>query len=420
MSLELTPSVGALQWLVTAVGIRPIIASFWERSSAPSRSAASHCRHLIGAAVRLTQTIAHLACGVLLASCVMQEREGLPSQIPQSSRTQIPSARIPAFSPSPSSTVDKEPPTPNPAPPTPPALLGITELRPGTYLGPHVVYAAFSADARLLYLAYASDTAQPRWVSIDVTTGEEQPLFPPPPVFRGHPWNAYQYPSLVALVSPHRRFQLLLSEDDTPTALLMDLTSGAPNRRLASDANFGTIVQAQWSTDESLVAFGIYTPDFGEDIFVTHTATGETHPLHDLIGYEDHCPHEWQLSPDSTKIAQVDCAGELRIFTLSGIEIVHRSGYFENIIWSADSRYLYYYAGAQYIVIETLNAFDTINSCEIVMLTQDDLAPLDRPGFWYRFWPFIPSPDRSQLLMWGRGLYLFRIRTEIYDNDCGR
>jgi hypothetical protein len=40
MSLELTPSVGALQWLVTAVGIRPIIESFWERSSAPSRYAA--------------------------------------------------------------------------------------------------------------------------------------------------------------------------------------------------------------------------------------------------------------------------------------------------------------------------------------------------------------------------------------------
>jgi len=37
LSLELTPSVGALQWLVTAVGIRPIIESFWERSSAPSR-----------------------------------------------------------------------------------------------------------------------------------------------------------------------------------------------------------------------------------------------------------------------------------------------------------------------------------------------------------------------------------------------
>jgi len=37
MSLELTPSVGALQWLVTAVGIRPIIESFWERSS-PQRA----------------------------------------------------------------------------------------------------------------------------------------------------------------------------------------------------------------------------------------------------------------------------------------------------------------------------------------------------------------------------------------------
>jgi hypothetical protein len=31
--LRLTPSVGALQWLVTSVGIRPTIESFWERSS---------------------------------------------------------------------------------------------------------------------------------------------------------------------------------------------------------------------------------------------------------------------------------------------------------------------------------------------------------------------------------------------------
>jgi len=37
MSLELTPSVGALKWLVTPVGIGPVIESFWERSSAPSR-----------------------------------------------------------------------------------------------------------------------------------------------------------------------------------------------------------------------------------------------------------------------------------------------------------------------------------------------------------------------------------------------
>ena len=37
MSLELTPSVGALEWLVTPVGICSSIESFWERSSAPSR-----------------------------------------------------------------------------------------------------------------------------------------------------------------------------------------------------------------------------------------------------------------------------------------------------------------------------------------------------------------------------------------------
>jgi hypothetical protein len=36
-SLELTPSVRALQWLVTSVGIRSTIESSWERSSAPSR-----------------------------------------------------------------------------------------------------------------------------------------------------------------------------------------------------------------------------------------------------------------------------------------------------------------------------------------------------------------------------------------------
>jgi hypothetical protein len=40
MSLELTPSVRALQWLVTTVGICSSIESFWERSSAPNRSAA--------------------------------------------------------------------------------------------------------------------------------------------------------------------------------------------------------------------------------------------------------------------------------------------------------------------------------------------------------------------------------------------
>ena len=37
MSLELTPSVGALECLVTSVGIWSSIGSSWERSSAPSR-----------------------------------------------------------------------------------------------------------------------------------------------------------------------------------------------------------------------------------------------------------------------------------------------------------------------------------------------------------------------------------------------
>jgi len=40
MSLELTPSAGAQQSVVTPVGIWSSIESFWERSSAPSRSAA--------------------------------------------------------------------------------------------------------------------------------------------------------------------------------------------------------------------------------------------------------------------------------------------------------------------------------------------------------------------------------------------
>jgi hypothetical protein len=37
MSLELTPSVRALECLVTSVGIWSSIVSSWERSSAPSR-----------------------------------------------------------------------------------------------------------------------------------------------------------------------------------------------------------------------------------------------------------------------------------------------------------------------------------------------------------------------------------------------
>jgi hypothetical protein len=36
-SLELTPSVGAFQSVVTSVGIGSSIESSWERSSAPSR-----------------------------------------------------------------------------------------------------------------------------------------------------------------------------------------------------------------------------------------------------------------------------------------------------------------------------------------------------------------------------------------------
>ena len=367
-----------------------------------------------------TRVFAYLTCWVLLASCVTHEPQAETSEIALGPPAQTPSSPIPPLLPSPSTTTEVETPSPNPSHAVRPVLLGITELRPGAYLGPHLVYAAFSADGTRLYLAYPTDTAQPDWTSMDIATGDEQPLSSPPMVYRGLPLDTYQYPSLVALVSPHNRYQLQLSQDDVPTALLLDLTGGASARRLTTDPNFGGIVQAQWSADDSLVAFGIYTPDFGEHIFVTYTATGQTHPLRELIGYEDNCPHEWQLSPDATKIALVDCGGQLRVFDLSGTEITHIPGYFQNIIWSAGSRHLYYYAGAEYGYPETLNAFDAIDPCETVLLTEDELAPLHNPGYWYRYWPFTPSPDQSQLLMWGRGLYLFRIRADIYDTSCAQ
>lgn len=244
------------------------------------------------------------------------------------------------------------------------------------------------------------------------------PLFPPPPVSRGHARYAYDFPSLAGLISPSNRLQLTLSNGSEPTAVLVDLRGEAPNRRLVSDPSFGKIVQANWAADESMVVFSIYTPEFGGDTFVTDTATGDTRALHELIGYEDHCLNEWQLSPNSASVALIDCSEELRIYTLAGEVIAYLPGYYRNIVWSADSRYLYYYYGPEYTVIESLNAYDTVNSCEVVLLAEEDVAPPQKPGSWFRFLGFSPSPDGSKLLMWWPGAYLLHLRDGIYVDDC--
>ena len=68
-SLELTPSVWALEWLVTPVGIRSIIESFWERSSAPSRYAP------LAAAMHLAW-LWILSAGESSLSCQRRSRSG--------------------------------------------------------------------------------------------------------------------------------------------------------------------------------------------------------------------------------------------------------------------------------------------------------------------------------------------------------
>ena len=370
------------------------------------------------AAMRLALEAPILVTGVLLASCAIPEPAADTSEIPQPSPTHIRATTKPQASASPSAPFANQTPTAIPPTATPSRVVGITKVRSPSYLGPYLIHAAFSDDGAFLYLALTSDSGGLEWVSIDIGTGVQESLFPPPPVPRGHQRDAYEYPSLAGLVSPGNRFHLTLSDGSTPTVFLVDLQGDAPNRRLISDPSFGAIVQAHWSADESLVVFGIYTPEFGQDTFITDTATGETRPLHELIGYEDHCPDEWQLSPDSASVALVDCGGELRIYTLAGKEIVHLPGYLRNIVWSADSRYLYYYYGREYTVTESLNAFDTVDSCKVVLLTEEDLAPLEEPGYWYRFWAFLPSPDGSQLLMWGPGAYLIQLRNGIYVGSC--
>ena len=374
--------------------------------------------HSPGAAMRLALKAPILVSGVLLASCVIPRPEPNAPQVSQPSTTRTRVAPSPRPLASPSAPLHNQTATAILPTAIPLRIVGLTEIRSPFYPGPYVIHAAFSDNAAFLYLALTSDSGALEWVSIDIGTGNQESLFPPPPVLRGHHRYAYDYPSLAGLVSPSNRFHLTLSDGSAPTAILVDLKGDAPNRRLVSDPSFGAIDQAHWSFDESLLVFSIYTPEFGADTFVTDTATGETRPLHELIGYEDHCPDEWQLSPDSASVALVDCGGELRIYTLAGKETVHLPGYFRNIVWSADSRYLYYYYGHEYTVTESLNAFDTVDSCEVVLLTEEDLAPLEKPGYWGRFWAFSPSPDGSQLLMWGRGAYLVQLRSGSYVDSC--
>jgi Tol biopolymer transport system component len=219
------------------------------------------------------------------------------------------------------------------------------------------------------------------------------------------------YSELDGQVSPSGRYELEITGelghlgDPTPTTSslwLIDRISGQSTKIL--DGTDLVFRGGEWFRDEQAVMFAV-GPEFGTDLYLLDILSLQLTPLSELTGFEDVNLQEWTLSPDGTMTAVVDGQGALRVLPLHGGQATVFEGFFYNVRWQPDGGKLFYYHGAEWFDLETIDVFDTATGEIRTIATSSQLEHESVLGR-----PFEVAPGGGLLAMWsGEEIYWMRV-----------